>query len=69
MLTRSTRPRLIVQGSRDAFGPIDDVRALVESLPEPKRLVTLAGADHSLEGYREPLEEAVGSFARELAGG
>jgi len=40
------KPKLFVSGARDQFGPRAKVEALVASLPEPKKLVLIEGADH-----------------------
>ena len=58
-------PRLFVQGERDEIGPPDRLRALVERLPEPRRLVIIEGADHFFSGRLEALEETIASWAAE----
>ncbi|HUG53378.1 MAG TPA: alpha/beta fold hydrolase [Vicinamibacteria bacterium] len=58
-----TRPRLFVQGEHDVFGGADVIRALVEPLPEPKRLVVVPGADHFFAGHLDALQEAVRDWA------
>jgi uncharacterized protein len=56
-------PRLFVQGERDEIGPPDRLRALVERLPEPRKLVVIDGADHFFTGRLEALEETLASWA------
>ena len=58
-------PRLFVQGERDEIGPPDRLRALVERLPEPRRLVIIESADHFFSGRLEALEETIASWAAE----
>jgi alpha/beta superfamily hydrolase len=62
-LQTCTRPRLFVQGADDAFGPGPALRELVETLPEPKGLVVVPGADHFFTGQLEPMQEAVRAWA------
>ena len=57
-------PSLFVQGERDAFGSGEALRALVETLPPPRELVVIPGADHFFEGHLDALQEAVAGWAR-----
>ena len=41
-----TVPRIFVQSTHDQFGPVDQIRPFVESLPEPKRLILIEAQDH-----------------------
>jgi predicted alpha/beta-hydrolase family hydrolase len=41
-------PMLVVQGSRDVFGAPEELRAIVEQLPEGSELYVVEGGDHSL---------------------
>lgn len=54
-----TKPKLLVSGARDRFGPRTKLEALVASLPEPKKLVVIEGADHFFEGRLRELREAI----------
>ena len=58
-------PRLFVQGENDHIGPPEALRALVEPLPEPRRLVVIAGADHFFTNQLDALEETIASWAAE----
>ena len=58
-------PRLFVQGERDTIGPPDVLRRVVESSPEPRRLVVIPDADHFFAGRLDALEEAIGGWADE----
>jgi alpha/beta superfamily hydrolase len=53
------KPRLFVQGERDAFGDAAQLRALVERLPEPRTLEVVPGADHFFTGSLDRLQEIV----------
>ena len=63
-----TIPKLFVSGARDQFGPRAKLEALVASLPEPKKLVVIEGADHFFEGRLRELREAIEAWARESVG-
>jgi alpha/beta superfamily hydrolase len=58
-------PRLFVQGEHDTIGPPGRLRALVEELPEPRRLVVIEGADHFFAGRLDELEETIAAWAAE----
>jgi len=53
------KPKLFVSGDRDQFGPRAKIEAVVGSLPEPKKLVIVPGADHFFEGRLRELRETI----------
>ena len=53
------KPKLFVSGARDQFGPRAKLEALLASVPEPKKLVVIEGADHFFEGRLRELREAI----------
>jgi uncharacterized protein len=59
------KPKLFVSGGRDQFGPRTKLEALVRSLPEPKKLVVIEGADHFFEGRLRELREAIETWVKE----
>jgi uncharacterized protein len=59
------KPKLFVSGGRDQFGPRGKLEELVASLPEPKKLVVIEGADHFFEGRLRELREAIESWVPE----
>jgi alpha/beta superfamily hydrolase len=59
------KPKLLVSGARDQFGPRTKLEALVSSLPEPKKLVVIEGADHFFEGRFRELREAIEAWLKE----
>ena len=69
-LQSCTRPKLFLSGARDEFGPRAELEKLVASVPEPKKLVLVEGADHFFDGRLREMKEAIGQWAREqlLAG-
>jgi len=58
-------PKLFVSGARDQFGPRAKLEALVASVPEPKKLVVIEGADHFFEGRLRELREAIETWVKE----
>jgi uncharacterized protein len=60
-----TKPKLFVSGARDQFGPRATLEALVASVPEPKKLAIIEGADHFFEGRLRELREAIELWLRE----
>ena len=59
------KPKLFVSGARDQFGPRTKLEELVASIPEPKKLVVIEGADHFFEGRLRELREAIEAWVRE----
>jgi uncharacterized protein len=52
-------PRIFIQSTRDEFGPVEELKPLVEALPEPKQLIWIDAQDHFFAGALEQLEESV----------
>jgi alpha/beta superfamily hydrolase len=63
-LAEVRQPRLFVQGSEDEFGPGSAIRKLVSSLPEPKRLEVIEGADHFFTGRLDELQAPIEAWAK-----
>jgi hypothetical protein len=53
------KPKLFISGDRDQFGTPAQLKTLVGSVPEPKKLVLIAGADHFFEGRLRELRETI----------
>jgi len=62
-LKECTVPRNFVQSTHDEFGPVDQIRPFVESLPEPKRLVLVEAQDHFFAGALDALEQEIAGIA------
>jgi alpha/beta superfamily hydrolase len=60
--TRYARPKLFLAGDRDHICPLSELRPLVDSLPEPKELIVLKGADHFLWGREQEIARDVADF-------
>jgi hypothetical protein len=58
------KPKLLISGVRDQYGPRPALERLVEGLPEPKQLLRIEGADHFFEGRLRELREAIESWVR-----
>jgi uncharacterized protein len=63
------KPKLIVQGSHDEFGPRTQLEELFRSLDEPKRLHFVEGADHFFTGKLAELQSTIQDFLRKNLNG
>jgi uncharacterized protein len=59
------KPKLFVSGARDQFGPRARLEALAASMPGPKKLVVIEGADHFFEGRLRELRETIEDWVRQ----
>ena len=64
-LQSCTRPKLFLSGARDEFGPRAELEKLVASVPEPKKLVLIDGADHFFDGRLREMKDAIEHWIRE----
>ncbi len=67
-LAQCSRPKLFVSGSRDPFGPRQQLEQLVAAVAEPKRLVFIEAGDHFFEGRLRELRHAIKSWVQETLG-
>jgi alpha/beta superfamily hydrolase len=58
-LDNCTVPRIFIQSTHDQYGPVEELRPMVEALPEPKQLIWIEAEDHFFAGALEQLEESV----------
>ena len=65
-LCECAKPKLFISGARDQFGPRAKLEQLVASVPEPKKLIVIEGADHFFEGRLRELREAVEAWTKEV---
>jgi uncharacterized protein len=65
-LSASAAPRIFIQSTHDQYGPREELQALVESLPEPKRLEWVEAADHFFAGALDVLEQRVAECIEEF---
>jgi hypothetical protein len=66
LLLGVSKPKLIIQGTEDIFGPREQVEALFAALAEPKRLHWVGGADHFFTGKLDEVQAAARSFLQEI---
>ena len=52
-------PRVFIQSTHDEFGPVPEIEAVVNSVPEPKRLILVEAADHFFAGGLDALESEI----------
>jgi len=57
-----TKPKLFLAGDKDHICPLSELRPLVESLSEPKKLIVLEGADHFLWRREREIASAIADF-------
>lgn len=58
-LSQCGKPKLMVSGDQDAFGPVANLREILALAAEPKELVLVEGADHFFAGKLEVMREAI----------
>jgi len=63
-LANCEKPKLIVQGERDQYGPPDELRAWFARLPAPKALTVVPGADHFFTEQAAELRDAILAYFR-----
>jgi alpha/beta superfamily hydrolase len=57
-----TKPKLLIQGGNDQFGSRASMDALFATIPEPKRLVVVGGADHFFTGKLDAVGSAIDTW-------
>jgi hypothetical protein len=64
-LSECAKPKLFVQGGKDQFGSRENIEALVATVPEPKKLVIVEGADHFFTGHLDKVADAINAWLDE----
>jgi uncharacterized protein len=64
-LRECAKPKLFISGGADRFGPRAKLEALAASVPDPKKLVIVEGADHFFEGRLRELREEIEVWVKE----
>jgi uncharacterized protein len=64
-LRACTKPKLLIQGGYDQFGSRANIEAFFETVPEPKRLVLINGADHFFTGQLDKVAAAIDAWLDE----
>lgn len=65
-LQQAAKPKLIVQGTADIYGPRPQVEALYAAMPAPKRIRWVEGADHFFTGRLEEMQASVRGFLEDM---
>jgi len=63
-----TKPKLIIHGTRDEFGPAAQVVDLYDALAEPKQIHWVEGADHFFAGKLDEVQETLQQFLMPTVG-
>ena len=58
----SVARKLLIQGSLDEFGKVEDLKRFFSGLKDPKELRIIDGADHFFEGCLDELARALSDF-------
>ncbi len=61
-LRTRAKPKLIIQGGNDEFGSRANVEALFATMPEPKHLVIVEGADHFFAGKLDQVAATIDAW-------
>jgi uncharacterized protein len=65
-LAECSQPKLFISGSRDQFGPKENLKQLFAIPPEPKELVLVEGADHFFQGHLPKMQAAIRDWVRKV---
>lgn len=57
------KPKLLINGTQDSHAPEAQIREFVATIPEPKSLSIIRGADHFFRGLEERVAEPAVEFA------
>lgn len=66
-LREVTKPKLIVQGTKDQYGRREDVQAVFDALAKPKRIHWVEGVDHFFTGKLAEVQSVLHAFLRDTA--
>ena len=58
------KPKLIVQGTLDPFGPRQDVERFYNSMADPKQIRWIQNADHFFTGKLEEVQRVLSDFLK-----
>lgn len=61
-LRACAKPKLVIQGGNDQFGSRANIEALFATLPEPKRLAIVDGADHFFTGRLDQVGASINAW-------
>ena len=61
-LQNDAKTKLVVAGEWDSFGPVEEVKKVLESMHSPPALVIIPEADHFFDGATKELAQALEAF-------
>jgi len=61
-LAQCNFPKLFLSGDRDQYAPVAQLRAVVETAPEPKQFILIPGADHFFTGHLPAMQAALNQW-------
>jgi uncharacterized protein len=64
-LPTCTFPKLFLSGDRDQYAPAEQIREIVATAVEPKRLVLIPGADHFFTGHLPAMRSALDEWLQD----
>ncbi|MGA2966452.1 MAG: alpha/beta fold hydrolase [Terriglobales bacterium] len=64
-LRACTKPKLFISGSRDQFGPLGKLEALINTFADPKKLIRIEAGDHFFEGRLKEMRVAIEDWVSE----
>jgi uncharacterized protein len=64
-LADCTTPKLFLSGDHDQYAPATQLAHIVDSVPQPKRLLLIGGADHFFTGQLNQMQQALGGWLKE----
>lgn len=67
-LSECAKPKLLVSGDHDEFGPLSELERVFNSAAEPKKFVVVPNADHFFEGQLPIMRDAIESWVSEQLG-
>jgi alpha/beta superfamily hydrolase len=67
-LGECTKPKLLVSGDHDQYGPLAELERVFETAAEPKKFVAVPNADHFFEGKLAVMREAIEGWLSEQLG-
>ena len=65
-LENCAKPKLFISGSRDQFGPQENLKQVFALAAEPKHLVLVEGAEHFFEGKLSEVQAAIRNWVQQL---
>jgi uncharacterized protein len=65
VLSECSLPKLFLSGDHDSFASKPELKQVVDSAADPKRLVLIPGADHFFTGRLEQMQNALAGWLKE----